>query len=255
MISIYSSAFNLINNNFDYLFIIDNFCNISDEVVIAVNTSIDSTYEILSKLCSKYKNLKIIDTNFSYDDPLLDGKIKNEALQSSTMPIKIGLDMDEYIPIWQKNIWISLSNQLLKDDCLCYMVPSINLYKNCEYYFSITPKWYIHKSGLFRGPVNFAKKQNGFIDTSKSDTCELIDSYGDLVYSKMCPSNIELLREEKYPFVVHMGYLSLENRIIRNNNFWNNHWKVESGGYDPAHKVHKTLDDFDESSSPHKLRI
>ena len=255
MISIYSSAFNLINNNFNYLFAIDNFCNISDEVIIAVNTSADDTFEVLNELCSKHKNLKIIDTNFSYDDPLLDGKIKNAALQSSTMPIKIGLDMDEYIPIWQKNTWISLANKLLNDNCLCYMIPSINLYKNYDYYFSITPKWYMHKHGLFRGPVNFAIKNDGKIDTGKSDTCELIDINGNLVHSKITPHTIEDLRTKLFPFVVHTGYLSLEDRLLRNHNFWKKHWLVESGGEPPPHTVHTKLEDFNYRPQKHLLPI
>jgi hypothetical protein len=135
------------------------------------------------------------------------------------------------------------------------MIPSVNLYKTCDNYFSITPKWYLHKSGLFRGPVNFAKKNNGYIDTTKSDTCELIDKNGNLVPSKMSPCDIESLRRDKYPFVVHMGYLSLENRLIRNNNFWSKHWLIESGGEKPSHKVHSNLEDFTEEFKAHNLKI
>lgn len=255
MISIYSSAFNLIKNKFDYHSTIDRFCKIADEVIIAVNNSEDETYECIQKLTKDYYNLKIINTNFSYEDPLLDGKIKNSALQESTMSIKIGLDMDEYIPLWQKNIWLLLAHNLLEDKCLCYMIPSINLYKDEHHYFSITPKWYMHKSGLFRGPVNFGKKENGLIDTSKSDTCELIDSHGNLVYSKVTPTQIESLRNNTAPFVVHTGYLSLSNRLLRNKNFWKKHWLIESGGENPPHKIHESLEDFDYQTKQHKLSI
>ena len=214
MISIYSSAFNLIKNKFDYQFVLNNFCDIADEVVICVNSSEDQTLDFLSKQCKKLHNLKIISSDISYDDPLLDGKIKNIALQSTSdnNPIKIGLDMDEYIPIWQKNIWYNLAKNLMQDDCACYMVPSINLYKDCLHYFSITPKWYIHKSGLFRGVVKFAIKDNGCVDTHKSDTCELIDINGNLVLSKSTPIDIESLRQKNIPFVVHTGYISLEDK-------------------------------------------
>ena len=40
---------------------------------------------------------RIISTDFDYADPLLDGKIKNEALQATSQEFKIGLDMDERI--------------------------------------------------------------------------------------------------------------------------------------------------------------
>jgi hypothetical protein len=255
MISIYSSAFNLIKNNFNYLFAINNFCNIADEVVICVNTSQDETLNLLQKEKNNYSNLKIIPSDISYKDPLLDGKIKNTSLQNTTHKIKIGLDMDEYIPLRQKPIWISLAQQLLSDNCFCYMIPSLNLYKDIDHYFSITPKWYMHKSGLFRGPVNFAKKNNGFVDTHKSDTCELIDDNGNLVASKMTPYDIEALRTNRLPFVVHTGYLSLDNRLLRNQNFWKQHWFTESGGEPPPHKIHEKLGDFDYTIKKHELLI
>jgi hypothetical protein len=253
MISIYSSAFNLVTNKFNYIFSIDQFCQFADEVVVAVNSSIDNTLQELHNL--SYDNLNIISTDISYDDPLLDGKIKNEALQHTKHPVKIGLDIDEYIPLSQKNMWYALSDMLLQDNCMCYMIPSINLYKDCYHYFSITPKWYLHKSGLYRGPVNFAKKDNGYIDTNKSDTCELIDINSNLVPSKTTPCDIGSLRAGGCPFVVHMGYLSLEDRLIRNQNFWSKHWLIESGGQNPPHKIHKKLEDFQEKFEEHKLTL
>jgi hypothetical protein len=257
MISIYSSAFNLLINNFNYKFALDNFCNIADEVVVCVNTSDDETLSSLQIEQKTYPNLKIITSNISYDNPQLDGQIKNTALQATSInnPIKIGLDMDEYIPLSQKYLWQDLAFNLLHDDCLSYMVPSINLYRDKNHYFSITPKWYIHKTGLLRGPVNFAKKLDGFIDTQKSDGCELIDSFGNLVSSKITPYDIESLRSGGLPFVVHMGYLSLEDRVKRNINFWDKHWLLESGGYSPPHKVHKNLKEFTEEYFPHHLQI
>jgi hypothetical protein len=257
MISIYSSAFNLIKNNFNYKYSVKNFCAMADEVVICVNTSEDETLSVLTSEQRLYNNLKIISSDIPYSDYLLDGKIKNLALQStsSTHQIKIGLDMDEYIPIWQKPIWYAAASNLIYDNSQSYMIPSINLYKTYEYYSSITPKWYMHKSGLFRGPVNFAIKNNGFIDTTKSDTCELIDSNGNLVLCKAFPSDIQSLRGNNLPFVVHTGYLSLENRLLRNKNFWLKHWLLESGGEPPIHKVHESMDDFQEQFQEHRLKI
>lgn len=255
MISIYTSGFNLLKNNFDYLFAIDNFSQFAAEVVVCINTSEDDTAKTIFNLKSIYHNLHVIESNFEYTDPLLDGKIKNHALQHTTMPIKLGLDMDEYVPLWQKELWQQVAEQLLNDDCLAYMIPSINLYKDWNNYFSITPKWYLHKSGLFRGPVNFAKKLNGTIDTSRSDSCELIDNHGNLVMTKTSPTNINDLRTLSYPYVIHTGYLSLENRLLRNKNFWQEHWLVESGGEPPAHKVHTDMSDFTEIAAAHRLKL
>lgn len=262
MISIYSSAFNIIKNKFDYKFAIDNFCFHADEVIITVNESSDNTLDVLTNLMNKYSNLSINSSSYSYDDPLLDGKIKNHSLQLTTNPIKIGLDIDEYIPRNQKDIWRFIAKHLNdQEEFMCYMIPSINLYKDYDHFTSIIPKWYMHKAGLFRGPVNFAKKNNGYIDTSKSDSCELIDSNENLVSSRLIsPVDISQLRlnnfiPNSYAFVVHTGYVSFENRLLRNNNFWKNHWKVESGGTDPIHKVHLEKTDFTEKYQRHLLNI
>jgi hypothetical protein len=255
MISIYSSAFNLIKNNFDYERSISNFCNFADEVVIAVNTSEDDSLEKLKQLDLVYTNLKIISCDYSYSDPLLDGKIKNYALQNTTQEIKISLDMDEYIPYWQKSMWFKLSADLLNDSVSCYMIPSVNLYKDNNNYSSISSKWYLHKSGLYRGAVNFAQKKDGTIDTSKSDSCELIDINNNLVPSKSIQASIEDLRSRFYPFVVHTGYVNLNNRIIRNHNFWQKHWLTESGGTPPPHKVHCSIEEFNEPYKEHGLAI
>ena len=256
MISIYSSAFNLVKNNFNYLFAINKFCCFADEVVIAVNNSEDDTLDTLNLLTKQFSNLIIISTNISYDDPLLDGKIKNLALQKTSHEIKIGLDMDEYIPLWQKNIWYYLSKLLSnQSNYQCYMIPSVNLYGDIFSYSSINPKWYLHKSGLFRGPVNFARVGDNHIDTNKSDTCELIDSSGNLVPSKILPTNIVELRSGYYPFVIHTGYVSFNDRLLRNHNFWKKHWLTESGGIEPKHKVHENIQDFTEHSTRHLLDI
>jgi hypothetical protein len=253
--SIYSSAFNLIKNQFDYKRSVSRFCEFAEEVVICVNISEDETLEELKDLQKQHSNLVIIESSFSYEDPLLDGKIKNAALQSTSNEIKIGLDMDEYIPNWQKSIWKNLSVALLNDVVDCYMIPSVNLYKDANHYFSINPKWYLHKAGFFRGAVNFAQKKDGTVKTSHSDTCELIDLLGNLVNSRVTHCDIQYLREGDLPFVVHEGYVNLDARLLRNKNFWTKHWLVESGGTPPPHKIHQSIDDFDMSYQEHKLLI
>jgi glycosyltransferase involved in cell wall biosynthesis len=253
--SIYSSAFNLIKNQFNYEQSIHRFCEFAEEVVICVNISEDNTLEKLKKLQQQFSNLVIIDSHFSYEDPLLDGKVKNAALQATSNEIKIGLDMDEYIPYNQNAIWKKLSASLLEDTVSCYMIPSVNLYKDKNHYFSINPKWYMHKSGLFRGAVNFAKKNDGTVDTNRSDTCELIDSNGNLVDSRITHCDIQYLQDGNFPFVVHEGYIDLDARLLRNKNFWEKHWFIESGGTAPAHKIHKSIDHFDMEYQEHGLMI
>lgn len=253
MFSIYTSAFNLIENNFNYIETIENFCSFAEEVIIAVNTSKDETYKNIKNL--KFNNLKIIQTDFSYEDPMLDGKIKNAALQQTSEEFKIGLDMDEYIPLWQKNIWKELAYKFRFEIYESIMIPSLNLFRDKNHYFSISRKWYLHKGNLSRGAVNFAIKKDGTIDTNRSDTCELINSDGELTKSKVISNNIEDLRTENYPFVVHTGYVNLQNRLLRNKNFWQKHWLIESGGISPNHKIHNKIEDFNEKYERHNLRI
>lgn len=255
MISIYTSAFNLVKNKFDYKHSIQKFSNFANEVVIAINSSSDNTLIEIQKLSNELGNLKVVSCDFSYDDPWMDGKIKNYALQHTTQLIKIGLDMDEYIPLHQKSLWLDLADNLLCDTYMCYMIASLNLYKDFNHYYSIGHKWYLHKGGLFRGPVNFARKSDGTVDTSKSDTCELIDKNGNLVKSRMFDNSIESLRQGKTPYVVHTGYVDLEARLIRNKNFWSHHWLTESGGVPPPHVVHERIEQFDDEPKEHLLKI
>jgi hypothetical protein len=71
----------------------------------------------------------------------------------------------------------------------------------------------------------------------------------------MFDNDINSLRSKIVPFVVHNGYLNLQDRVLRNKNFWKEHWKIESGGTEPAHKVHESLEDFNENYYNHLLDI
>lgn len=269
MFSIYSSAFNLIHNHFDYKDALDNFCAFADEVVIAVNTSVDNTLDILNDLRSVYPNLVIIATNFSYEDPLLDGKIKNAALQATTQRVKIGLDMDERIPLRHKDRWKFYGNSFnFRMDIDCIMVPSINLYGSlhtikANLKDNLGAKWYLHKPGLYRGPVKYARLSDGTVDTNNSDTCELIYENGSLVKSDTLLYYADISSLENYLnwlektgiFVFHLGYASFENRVVRNKNFWHKHWRVESGGVPPKHTVHMDVNEFTEQTIEHNLPL
>lgn len=265
--SIYSSAFNLIKNNFNYEFHLANFCCIAEEVVIAVNTSEDNTLEELRRFAknSDLPKLRILSCDFSYEDPQLDGKIKNFALQNTTKPAKINLDMDEYIPFWQKELWDTLYERYasffdFKEE-FSFFVPSLNLYKDVNHFYDINKKWYFHGVNCHRGVVNFAKLENGRHDISKSDSCELIDADGNLVktydiishFGQLEESELLSLLESKIiPFVVHTGYLNIEDRITRNKNFWERHWSLESG---KEVSLPKKQEDFDKPYKHHNLDL
>ena len=84
MVSIYTCGFNLINNQFDWKSALQNYLDFclfdKDEVVIAINTSEDETLKEVTSF-AKGTCIKIVSTNFDYNDPLCVGKIKNEALK------------------------------------------------------------------------------------------------------------------------------------------------------------------------------
>ena len=240
--SIYTSAFNVIRNNFDWRGALINFLDFADEVVVAVNSSEDDTLYHICQYATEVNGnsdpkLIVLPTDFSYSDPGLDGKVKNAALQATTEEFKIQLDLDERIPLWQKPLWERSARELSdRPEAGAMFISVVNLYGDEEHAKDISHKWYLHKEGLYRGVVNFAKNPDGTHDIKKSDGCELIDSKGSLVFTLggfLVAAHSELqapvLQTQCYPFVVHYGYENLERRIQLNKQFWKNHWAVEAG--------------------------
>lgn len=235
-ISIYVSAFNLVDNKFNYKRNLTKFSKFADEVVIAVNTSKDGTLEELTEYSKKFDNVIIISTAFSYDDIGFDGKIKNAALQATTGDIKIQMDFDEYIPLSQKSKWVALSEQLLASPYDGLMVATIDLWgdKNkIRANHNVGLKFRIHKAGLHRG-IWYRARVNDKINTSMSDTCELLDSNGELANcvtlyesTHLMPILVSMLN--KSIFTVHEGYLNFPARVDLSRKFWKKHWDMRSG--------------------------
>lgn len=245
--SIYTSAFNVLNGRFPYFDALQNFCGFAEEVIVAVNKSEDNTLDAINLSFEELDNngfkckKKIVETDFSYEDPWLDGKIKNAALQQTTNKWKIGLDLDERIPLKAKVKWNMAAMILDRSPFDAYLIPSLNLWG--DYYHirwdserKIDFKWYLHKEGLMRGPVNFGRKSDGCVDIEKSDTCELIYKNGDLVRAtslidKSCYDGLEnylsFIRDNL--FVFHLGYANFKDKVHRYETFWKKHWEVESG--------------------------
>jgi hypothetical protein len=258
VISIYHSAFNLNKHGFTgWQDCLRRSCHFADEVVVAINTSEDNTEEtILDILKKEAKKFKIVNTSFSYFDPWLDGKIKNSALQECTQEFKIQLDLDEYIPLNQKNLWENLCfNLKFNTQIQCIAIASVDLYKDFEHYKSINHKQYLHKGIAFRAPQIAARKQDGTINTLMSDGCDLVDENGNFVSTQALDNRLEALESKQIPFVVHLGYVDLNSRLKRNHEFWNEHWHIESGGLPPAHKIHMNHEDFEYPYLVHNLSL
>jgi len=229
--SSYTSAFNLVKMGFDWQNSLLNYSQFMDEVVLAINKSEDNTFEVLSNFIQEkgIANIILCQCDFDYQDLAFDGKIKNFALQHTSGDIKISCDIDERFPFYQKALWRSVGEYLLSQrDVSAFLIPSINLCGDIYHYKDIGYKWYMHKEGLFRGIANFAKKKDGKIDTDKSDTCELIDSNGELITSLMFNNSIENLRQGETPYVFHYWAISKEQRN-RQNDFWQPVWSNRAG--------------------------
>jgi hypothetical protein len=256
MFSIYHSAFNLIKHGFiGWENSVQNSCKFADEVIIAVNTSSDGTKEAIEETLQDFSNWKIVETDFSYQDPWLDGKIKNTALQTCKQDFKIQLDLDEYIPLWQKPLWENLAMQIALSPVQCAAVASVNLYKDWNHYSSINNKQYFHKGQAYRAPSIAARKPDGTINTKMSDGCDLVNADGQFVSTIATTTNLQPLELGVSPFVVHFGYVDLDSRLERNREFWYEHWYVEGGGQDPAHTIHMKHEDFDYPYVEHKLKL
>ncbi len=262
MISIYHSAFNLNKHGFTgWQDCLRKSCHFADEVVVAINvsTSTDDTEDVVEEILKKEaKSWKVVPTFFDSNDPWFDGKIKNAALQSCTQEFKLQLDLDEYVPIWQRPIWNNICFKLKFDsNIFCLAVPSIDLYKDLNHYKSINHKQYLHKGLAYRAPQINARKPDGTINTLMSDGCDLVDESGNFIPTQAINNSLEALESNQIPFVVHLGYVDLNSRLKRNHEFWNDHWHVEGGGQSPAHTIHMKEDfsDFKYPYIEHKLNL
>lgn len=235
MISIYTSLYNISANIFNWQDRLIEFKKFADEVVVATTKNQDNSYLTLAPFCFK-NDIKLVITDISLKDLDFDGRLKNAALKSCSNPLAILLDIDEYIPLNQKDNWLIKADQLLNSDFDAMFIPVVDLYHDINNYKSIGCKWYLHKNNfnIERGIVNFAKKSNGKIDHTKSDTCELIKSDGQLAktFSYMDLSipddqKLQLIKLNNI-FVVHEGWLNKEQRI-KQQQFWQPVWSNRAG--------------------------
>lgn len=245
MFSLYSTLYLINKNRFPFLHHLKNFSEFvgqDGEVVIGTNEEgiQDGTLDVLREYITK-NNLSNVYTNVSYQIKFssnrFDGDLKDFALQNTKNPIKIQMDMDEIIPLSQKEKWVKYSNWLLNNDKVqALYVPSIDLYGSSTYIrknHNIGQKWRIHKSGLKRGVVNFAELGNGLFDTSRSDSGELLSQSNKLVPTAQIvnpdflkPENCHKLND--YIYTLHLGFASLDYRESINKNWWNQKWQDRS---------------------------
>jgi hypothetical protein len=243
--SVYTSLFNYDPEKFDLFGAFKNWSKYSDEIVIAtfedqreglegVVAKVFLDYNGKDDFYNRFKIVSCLDT--SLDDPLFDGKLKNAALQACSNELVIQQDMDERIG-GDTEQWDTLK-YVLKNRKAPHaaMISVIDLYKDYNHYKSVNGKWYLHlKEGSNRGPVNFAKREDGSLDINKSDSCELIDENGDLIPYFIDPRFAQPFANKEIesfdismPHVIHLGYVDL-NKRIENNKFWQPVWSNRNG--------------------------
>lgn len=231
-VSVYTSLFNPEKGLFDLKETFDNWKEYSDEIVIA---TFPDEVEKIKQLTKDFRKIKVVSADTSVEDPYFDGKLKNAALQACANDFVIQQDMDERIG-GHVSKWLDYINDMKSNGIMSYMIPVIDLYKDLDSFKGIGRKWYLHrKEGCFRGVVNFAKRDDGTIDTTKSDSCELNDQNGNLVpfivRDEFC--HLTLTKQGCFfditaPHIIHLGYLSLEKRLA-NNKFWGKVWSAREG--------------------------
>ena len=230
-ISIYSTAFNILDKGFDLKDALDNWFFYADEVCVAVNKSVDDTEQAFRQYGEeKGYNLTVVPVDIDYEDPFCYGKTEDTALQACTGDLLIQQNLDERLG-GKKEVIKNLGQQLLNsNEFASFFVPVINLYEDYDHYSNFAAKWYIHKAGLNRGSVSFGIKENGLPDYHKTSTDELIDENGELLptYPLCSPREPQAALEyceSGNPFVYHLGFVDLEERAKRNE-WWKVFWKM-----------------------------
>lgn len=243
--SIYTTCYLLNKNGFSFLSHLKNFSQFAAEVVVGtlVEGNTDGTKDILEKYVKDngLNNVKIVESaDISFSSNLFDGQLKNFALQNTTGDLCLQIDLDEEIPLWQKDRWADYGQKLLGSHYDALLVPTIDLWGNKDRIKKNSPigyKFRIHKPNCHIGVNNGAKLDNGLIDTSKSDTCEVLNWKGEIVSAiSSCPPECLLpensSRLNNYIFTVHYGGLNLNSKADLAKNWWNKCWADRSGRED-----------------------
>lgn len=236
-ISVYSCAFNIIdcikNNVYDFQSALENWSKYGDEIVIATpeNETSDLVHIIAGIISDKSKNysrVHIIPVEINMlEDQLSVGKLKNAALQNCNNELVIQQDLDERLGGYP-NSWKRVGKSLLLNEVVkAVFIPVVDLFKDDKHYKSLGQKWYLHKkTGTYRAPVFFGIKEDGNIDTDKSDTCELVDKHNRLVPSVKL--EFDLNDYPIFPIVFHYGHVDPTKRSAVNK-FWSEMWSFRKG--------------------------
>lgn len=265
MFSIYTTLYNLKNGFIDWKSALDNFTSFADEVVVGIFSSDIRTSNLINcyvrsneRIKSGECKIKLVNSESTLEDLDFDGKLKNAALKRCTQPYCILLDADERIDVKDKFNWQIWADYLFRSPSVdALLIPVFDLYNSDKEYKSVGTKWYLHKNlpYLHRGIVNFAKKENGKVDTNKSDTCELLSFDDKLCGASLITGNLtpSYIQANNIPKVWHLGWLDKEKRL-KSNAFWQPIWNNRAG--EEVKNIIHSKERLDRIEYwPHKLKL
>lgn len=239
-IDAFGYLFNARKFGFDTEKTVDNFCAFFNQVYCATVPSEDDTREVLAELEKKYPNFHVIDSNIKIKgNALFDGQLKTLAMNECKNKLRCIVDFDEIFPLSNRDKWDKYCEFLLGNNKVDgVMIASIDLYSSelkIRSDTSIGQKFRLHKDTVYaRGVPNFARRGDGFVDTSRSDTTDPISEFGDLcqfvsITPQMLLTPMFADQLVDYPYTLHYGSVDYERRAKIGREFWAEAWSDRSG--------------------------
>lgn len=238
-IDCYGYLFNARKFDFDTEKTAANFCAFFDNVYCATVPSEDDTREVLADLEKRYSNFHVIDSNIQIaGNPFFDGELKTLAMNACKNKLRVICDWDEIFPLSNRDKWDKYCEYLLNIPQIDgIMVPSLDLHSSELKIRSDVPigqKFRLHKDTVYaRGVPNFARRSDGLVDTSRSDTTDAITANGDLcnfqsIVPQMWLNPMFCDQLVDYPYTLHLGSVNLERRAKIGREFWKSRWEERS---------------------------
>jgi len=229
-VSIYSTCWGLKERpeSFDIVDALSNWSLYADQISIACGD--DYSYDAIDKVANE-RGFPVTLTRTTFDfktNGLAYGQTENAALQACDGQLLIQQNNDERIKLDKNKLEIFYEILQSNPQYGSFFIPTIDLYGSLDRYSEWKKKWYIHREGLFRGPVNFAFKKDGKLDYNKSSSDELISRDGNLLptIDLFKGQTIEDLRAyvaDGMPIIYHLGYVSYEKRLQKSL-WWKEFW-------------------------------
>ncbi len=234
-VSIYSTLWGLEErpDSFDIVDALSNWSLYADQISIACGD--DFSMETVRKVADE-RGFPVTLTRTSFDfktNGLAYGQTENAALQACEGDLLIQQNGDERLRV-NRDILEHLYETLFSNPAYgSFFVPNIDLHGSVDKYSALGAKWYIHRPGLFRGPVNFGFKEDGRLSYDRSSSDELVDRNGNLLstiplYKGNSIQDLRAYVNAGMPIVYHLGYVEPSKRLARSL-WWKKFWSETTG--------------------------